>query len=439
MESWMHRNTAVIDPRQPRYAPILPVEIWEKIFAFATHIPGCFEVDDDYAAIAAFTRDRHGICLSNRYREAMQAKLAFCLVCKYWSRVAQPIIFEHLRIRAGEDASLIADTLKRLSPQKDCREGPGRWTIRIDLVLEGVHAWLPEHTIAMSRIFKHCPNLASFSSAFSTDEPWTYELPKILRRLSQNSRLTRLEVKADHCILPIIEETLGNRLEILWLVPCRCLLSLDRLKTRIVLPNIRALIATAGCETYISRIELPSLRACILGLATMGFPLINRSLVQYCSISNSWGVFANLNDWPSLTTLSVNIGELANLKTSWERHIRHEHLECIMIENIDHMRRQMLMMKLDACTELLMQLDEMLTSLLSPYNFPHLKCVKIFLSVQGRSNTAPILLEEEESLWYTWLNACNDRGVRIEVSGGAMEWTGDEWTDYSPDEVFDML
>ncbi|PPQ87988.1 hypothetical protein CVT25_001067 [Psilocybe cyanescens] len=420
-------------------APILPVEIWTKIFAFATHIPGSFEVNN-YAAIAAFTRDRHGICLGNRYKETMQTKLSFSLVCKYWNGIAQQFIFEYLRIRTGDEACHIATMLERMSRQAGFREGPGRWTIRIDLVLEGVHEWLPKHARAMSRIFKHCPNLVCFSSAFSTDDPWTYGLQKMMRHLAQNPRLTRLEIKIDHRVIPIIEEVFGNRLEVLWLIPCRRLLSLDYLKMRFVLPNIRALIATAGCERYINMIELPNLRACVLGQITIGLlPLIDRRLVEYCSVSDAREVFTDLNDWPSLTILSVNVGTLAILKTPWQEHLRHEHLECVIIEDIDCMRRQMLMMKIGTRMGLFSQLDENLTRLLSPHIFPHLRCVKIFLSVQGRKNTSSLLSDEEELIWHTWLKACNDRGIRIEVSAGAMEWTGDQWKEYAHEEVFDML
>lgn len=408
--------------------PHLPVEIWSRIFEFATFIPGCMDIDD-YPAIAAFTRDHHGICLSNRFKTSMQSKGSFSLVCKYWNAIVQPLRFQHLQITSGEHACVIARILEDMkSGQKD-QEGPGKWTLRIDLVLEGVHVWSSRHTRAMSRIFKRCRNLLCFSAALSVDDARTLGLSAIIQELGLNPKLKRMEVQLDDGVLQAINKFLGDQLQVLWLMPYNASTYPPIPTQKIFMPNLRALIATSDSMEHIDGFDLPNLRACILDWGIVDHPVVNKNIVEYLSVSriNDW------NLWPNLTTISVSTRVLFLQKYRLQRTLQHSKIECIIFEGIDFKRRKLPDGSMHS------QLEENLMIWLSPYQFPKLRCIKIRLPIMNGTHRTQWLPEEEKPFWCAWFHACRSCGVQIEVSEGAMEWTEDHWTRYYHEEVLDIL
>ena len=194
----------------------IPVEIWSKIFSMAVYIPGAYDIQD-YSAILAFTRDTHGICLQDVFWQSMRTKLACSRVCKYWNAISQPFLFQYLRIESGKQACAIANALEQ-APQGTDEKGGGKWTLRVDLALEGEHVWELVHDEAMGKIFRHCENLVCFSDAFSKWCIGSQASERIIRRLAGNSKFKRLEMKNFHNTLSVIEKTFGDTLEVLWLV-----------------------------------------------------------------------------------------------------------------------------------------------------------------------------------------------------------------------------
>ncbi|KIM48726.1 hypothetical protein M413DRAFT_84482 [Hebeloma cylindrosporum] len=187
--------------------PELPAEIWTKVFAFATRIPGALDIEDS-SAIAGFTRDHPGICIDNRYRAAMRIKTAANLVCKYWKNIMQRHLFEYIRITSGAQACLAAEALRKAPGSL------GQKTLRIDIALEGVHAWKTTHAKALFQIFESCPNLVCFSTAFSTVEPGVYTHESLFEILACHRHLKRVEVNIDHLgTMMALERVLGDRLQ----------------------------------------------------------------------------------------------------------------------------------------------------------------------------------------------------------------------------------
>ncbi|KAI0362399.1 hypothetical protein OH77DRAFT_1416656 [Trametes cingulata] len=201
----------------------LPPEIWLKVFAYATHIPGAF-THDDSQAIIAFARDKYGISAHRRHREATDFMLAASRVCKAWTPLATEFLFKYVLIKGGEHAIKVAKALESHTKDSSRHYSPGRWTVRLELALEGVHRWEDEHTVALAHVFARCPNVTVFSTAFSTADASLFQgrgFQRAMRDVGMRSSLRRLELKGDVALLDMILPSLAPSLKVLWLLPCR--------------------------------------------------------------------------------------------------------------------------------------------------------------------------------------------------------------------------
>jgi hypothetical protein len=418
----------------PIKVPELPAEMWTKIFAFATRIPGAFDLEDT-SAIAGFTRDHHGICINNRYQAVMRTKTAATLVCKYWNNIIQRYLFEYIRIKSGAQACLAAEAL---------RNAPGNLgekTLRIDIALEGAHIWTNAHRKAIFQILESCPNLVCFSTAFSTDEPSVYTHEALFETLACHRHLKRLEIKVDYLrTMAVLEKVLGDRLQVLWLVPHRLHLPPKVLAGQeFHFPKLHTLVTLRCGENFTRYLEVPNLRACIMEQsASSTLPLCDKGKIKYVRIRSERLVIAHLQQWSSLETFSIHYNELAHRVISWPTEFQQSKLQCIMIENVDYgwgiqgttvAAASLMPSSFD-------HLQENLLHLISQEQFPRLRCARIFLPLQRSSS---VCLDRVKHIWRIWLRECKFRGIRIEVSLGQEESTADYWTEITHQEMFELL
>lgn len=394
--------------------PELPVEIWSAIIDLATHIPGAYDIHD-YSSIAAFTFDNRGICARFRFETAMQDKLAISSVCKRLNAICQPFLFKHLRIESGTHAQAILDMLRKAVDI-------GKSTVRIDLALEGNHAWNKSHTNAMVSIFRHCPNLVSFSTSLCDPGPrWTYSLPSLIEALADHKHFRRIEVMAEKDVLRSIESFLKD-LEVLWLLPGHIPLPVPlNVKGR----QLRALIVS-DYTAEVRNLEAPELRACIIQKNDICIiPSIRPRKIEYLAVLDIQSMISTLNTWTSLRTLSIKYAELATRKIHWPRGLQHPTLECIVIEDLSYDF-------LNAAS--VEHLQENLLSIIEPDIFPHVCCIRVHLSFFEDK-----LPEPEANIRWEWLRCCLERGVRVEMLQGNMERTGNQWKFLSCNRKDDIL
>ncbi|CAA7270912.1 unnamed protein product [Cyclocybe aegerita] len=426
---WADRGEVpqLVDEGRSNDLPIqLPTEIWERIVEFATEIPGVYATED-HAAIAGFSRDRYGICLSNWFKDAVETKLALSRVSRYWNDLMQLFLLRHIRIKTGRQACETAAALKRLTKRAKPDNGPGKWTLRVEIALDGIHAWTEKHTKAMRTIFKNCPNIVCFSTVFSTADPYIYSCPTLIGYLSGHQGLKRLELKFDAEVLGAVVQGLGPALQVLWLYPCRRI-TRDRDIGRYLFPNLRVLISEALCEPYIKALTAPNLEACIIDLSFEPslLPVMDRSRIRYLATSNVQRIASKLESLSNLKTLSMTYYELATQAIPWPtKSMIHLWLECIMIEEINGKEYTHLRINL--------------AHLISMHMFPNLKCIRLFLPVEDRVDYSPVLPDSVRLLWLEWLRDCQLQGIRIEISQGIYQWTEDFWTAISFEELAEIL
>lgn len=431
-----HDQDAIPETPEPTNVPELPAEIWTKIFAFATRIPGAFDLEDR-SAIAGFTRDQHGICINNRYQAAMRTKTATTLVCKYWNSIIQRLLFEYIRITSGAQARLAAEAIRNAPGNL------GKTTLRIDFALEGAHVWKNTHRKAIFHILESCPNLVCFSTVFSTEDPRVCTHEALFEILARHRHLKRLEIKIDHLrTMAALEKMLGDRLLVLWLVPNdrRLLPPKSTEGQEYHFPKLDTLVTVRRCAYFARHFEVPNLRACITEQSPYStLPSCDKGKIQFVRIYPGSSVIAHLQQWSSLETFSIHYDELANQVISWPMGFQHSKVQCIVIEDVDSnwgAQGTKVAAATSSSTPLFDHLRENLLHLISQEQFPRLRCARFFLPLQRSSS---VFLDEVRHLWRIWLQECESRGIRIEVSRGQEESTADYWTEITHQEMFELL
>ncbi|KAF9819788.1 hypothetical protein IEO21_01879 [Rhodonia placenta] len=245
----------------------VPNELWLDIFKHATFVPGALDCDDGHA-IACFTRDKDGICLANRHREAMDIALALCLVCKRWNMLATEFVFAYIRVKDGEQAIRLADALRHYATTYPYAPQPGRHVIRLELALEGAHAWTRLHSWALIKILKSCPRLSVFSTAFCSPDVYLWEMstfPDAICHGLKGSKLRRFESGYIPSFVRKLAPTLEDSLEVLWLRPSDRRLTKKRVQTSsLAFPRLHMLILSEAAENCFAEVAMPSLQTCIL-------------------------------------------------------------------------------------------------------------------------------------------------------------------------------
>ncbi|KAF9558003.1 hypothetical protein CPC08DRAFT_26190 [Agrocybe pediades] len=407
----------------------LPVEVWSNIFSFVGHIPGVLELYD-YTSIAACTRDVHGICLNDAFKSTMKDKLACSLVCKFWNKMVAPFLFQHLRITSGDHACAIAYAFDRSSLDPAAGKGTGKWTLRIDLALEGVHNWTDREQEAVLKIIKCCPNLISFSDIHCNgDIASQFDSNAFIRYLGQHSKVRRLEVRLSRGTVQCIEESLADTLEILWVDSMAAMSSTG---DTVRLPKLRAWFGI-GCGGYSRIFELPNLRACAFDNKTprTGFPF-SKDTIEYLEVED--GILSEMSSFTSLSVLTTNVVDLLALFDGDQsaKQFANQSAERILIRDCDSSLQQRIFRRsrdYKSIDSRFRDLEHILVHLTSPSYFPHLRSIGIFMAVspETRPSLDPISMSER------WVNNFRERGIRLQISEGAKEWVGNVWTDVDYD------
>ncbi|KAF8163620.1 hypothetical protein B0H34DRAFT_805974 [Crassisporium funariophilum] len=425
--------------RRPRDFLELPPEVWSKIFLFTAYIPGAFDLTN-YEAIAEFTRDRHGISANNRLTSSLNTKLALSLVCKSWNVLVQRVIFEYICIKNGAQALALAAVLHGKADDLNPVQGPGWWTLRVEIALEGVHIWTSEHTDAVLYILGNCPNLVCFSTIFSTAEPHVYSCIALIESLRHHRELKRVELKMDKWVLERTSTFLAGFLEVLWMLPCRRFSEGDNAH-HAVFPRLRILVSGTQCEQLVKKLSLPNLRACIIDHSiTSVLPVMNGGIIEFLAASDLGSMLPMLRFCPNLTTISIKYRELASDEFVWNTEPKYPSVQCIMIEDLDLLRREgWYGLATYDSQDTYANVHLNLSKLVSLDLFPELKSLKLFLPVHTKEKVTAWFLAGIRDIWRRLLTQCSTLNIRVEVSQGSEEWTANTWQPLAPDGVYDLL
>ena len=203
-------------------AKTLPLELWLRVFQFATDVPGAY-TDEDSQAITAFALDQHGIVSRRQHREATNTMIVALRVCKTWYPLATSCLFKYLFIKSGEHAVSIVEYLDLFTACKTVVPASHRLSaVRLELALQGDHQWEERHTTAIARFFAMCPNIRVFSTALFSGEPMFRDethFMKTVEHVGMQSHIRRLELKANDYFVFSILSRLSPSLKVLWVLP----------------------------------------------------------------------------------------------------------------------------------------------------------------------------------------------------------------------------
>lgn len=316
-----------IQSRRQR-AQELPPELWLEVFSYASTIPGAYTHTDPHAFIA-FTLDTHGISVHRRHRDATDTMLAVSRVCRRWTPLATDFLFKYILVRSGAHAIQIACALKpRMTGGRTCASSGRAWgsgTVRLELALEGVHVWEEAHTVALGRILDACPNLAVFSTAFSTSTGFRQvesgPLCRAMGLVGRKSSIRRLELSGSTPEMEGLICTLSPHIEALWILPGSARTSGHMGGTPVTLPALHVLVtAEAPSQDWTT----PALRSLILDRSSDAASPCDRTqaflseqgrqLEQFSAGSNTGHALRlGLRLCPNLTDCSLSLAALLDL------------------------------------------------------------------------------------------------------------------------------
>ncbi|KAI5990890.1 hypothetical protein EDD15DRAFT_1134578 [Pisolithus albus] len=126
------QNMAAKGSHQLPDPPCFPVEVWQKIFELATHVPytlvpGLYEKSDRI-------RDQH-----SALEAALATKRRLVLVCKQWQYMAMRYLYRVVLIRTGLNLLALDHTLQNYAAGNGSLVGtrsPGHWTQRLDITMD---------------------------------------------------------------------------------------------------------------------------------------------------------------------------------------------------------------------------------------------------------------------------------------------------------------
>ncbi|KAI8989682.1 hypothetical protein BD414DRAFT_459710 [Trametes punicea] len=416
----------------------LPPEVWLRVFAYATYIPGAY-AHDDGQSLTAFARDKYGISVHRRHREATDLMLTASRVCKTWAPLVTEFLFQYIMVKSGDHAIEIAKVLGRYEQDSLNRNSAGRWTIRLELALEGVHRWEDQHTAALAHIFACCPNVTVFSTAFSTADASLFQGRRFLRAMRDvgvRSNLRRLELKGDAALLETILPPLAHSLEALWLLPSRRTAP-GGVVDPMHFPRVHTFVLSEGFgwggppPTW----TMPSLNTLcteddnLLPVAqrkVQGFFETHGAQLQHLTACRS--ALNHVTTCTSLVEWTISCGLLFQVT-------RLGPAECWLPSTL---RR--LTLADDMSTTYMLRLDHiaLLVEWLGTGLLPVLESIRFLLPL-GRHIRRQRCREDWEQAVELLYERCRRRGVTLEASIGADEHTADIWSPLSMSHLLDPL
>lgn len=417
----------------------LPPEIWLRVFAFATHIPGALSHHDGQSFVA-FSRDKYGISAHRRHRQATDLMTSAGRVCKAWSSLTTQFLFQYLLIKSGSHAIEVAAALERYAKDGTSKQNcAGRWTARLELALEGVHRWDDAHSAALAHIFACCPNMTVFSTAFSTADPSLFQGRRFLRAMrdvGSRSNLKRLELKGDVALLEAILFPLAPSIEALWLLPSRKS-AWNQEVNHTHFPLVHAFILSEGFgwggppPTW----TMPALQTLCTDDDDFSEPTERRlaaffeahgpqlqHLVAYRAVLSCLNLCTNLAEWTLPCGIMVQAVIVLRATGSLPTTLR-----CFTLMDL-------------MSTAFMLRLDHIaaLTEWLGSYLFPALDTIRFLLPL-GRHNRRQRSRPHWEKAIEVLEEHSKQRGVRLEASLGGDEHTAGIWTTFSVEQLLDPI
>ncbi|PFH51733.1 hypothetical protein AMATHDRAFT_141830 [Amanita thiersii Skay4041] len=408
--------------------PKLPPELWLKIFAYAMRLPGAFS-HTDVDSFVAFTRDHHGICAQNRFKAVMNTKLSISLVCSAWNTLAMKHLFEYLLIESGSQVLGLADAFTKYSAQSDYGvHHPGWWTTRLEIALDGVHAWDMTHTQALAYVIRKCPNLVCFSTAFCTADPKVFYSPAVINSLAEYTDVKRVELRTD---LPLLKSTLmalSDSLEMIWLLPSRGVCD-DEDRWSCCLPKLHTFISHLQFGRAMDHLELPALKTLVVNDPCDRTSTISKtgSCLQYLSISDIRTTVPLLPTCQSLETLAINFHEvtLGNFALLF-KNMTLSNVQRLIIEGHSDVDLSWWFSARPAMYDECLRKN--LLSFASAATFPKLQRIQLVLPLSFEAICGnPSAKCRWHSTWSSWFIACTQRGITVEMAYGSEQWSVNEW------------
>ncbi|PCH37843.1 hypothetical protein WOLCODRAFT_135874 [Wolfiporia cocos MD-104 SS10] len=414
----------------------LPVELWLIILSIATHIPGAYDCNNEHA-VACFVEDEDGICLRRLHREATNTILSACLVCKAWAEISNEFLFRYLLVLDGAHAIRIASALGNSGPKSASSDSPGRWTRRLELAMEGVHIWTQEHKRALIRIFRSCPKLTVFSTAFCTSDVYLWQylgLAHVVCNGLQGSRLRRLELKYDSALLRTLLPHLAPTLEVVWVLP-----PIDRRtaghpeQCTFALPKVHTL-AISYQNLWTTEWTVPTLRTVIAGHdrdVCSSSPLTSFLRIHGAKVRH---LVARPEErasrsHESILTLCPNVVDWTTPEEGTYLQILEDRPTCPSL--------RLLTVDVSSVMRLPLVCRILYASLATAGTFASLKCIRLRLPLPRAECSPPFQpggfgFRCCEDL----LEVCCRRGILVEVSLGMEEHFADCWRPFSVETLF---
>lgn len=280
---------------------LLPLEVWSRVFFWATYNPSRTSDVLDTPSIPLFDAITHKDT-EKLYTQALKTKYALSLVSKCWHQLSKEFLYEDIRIRHGRD--VLADLLEVSKDSSGV--GLGRFVRRVALPKAQMgdvghsHHWADKAT---QRIINCCPNIVELSRYHDLyvkplslpsvpQEPSENELDSVFTPQFDPILPSIRRIDWDNGTSPVMHRTVGSAPSSIWTSKTLTTLSLSGENyfwnagdlqswggLTISLPNLHTLrinsiyaFGVPGVSTYI--LSAPKLRRVILDRAEALYRLV---------------------------------------------------------------------------------------------------------------------------------------------------------------------
>lgn len=419
----------------------LPLELWLEIFSFACYVPGIFDVSNT-RAVEAYSSDSNGIVLDDWISVAMKTKRAISSVCRSWWWCIQPLMFEHIRVKSGVHALLVAQRLEEFKERgmESCH--PGRWVKRVE-----IHSfdqfWDEERSDAMVRILDSSPNVSVFSDLFCCSPSSILDYEPLLHKLADrcvHGSLRRLEWYSGSP--SSLNGLLQNMQALEVLVIGRGFISSD-FDSQIYLPRLRTIITGEYANSCrFQDVQCPSLKSLVVHRSVMPHSkfdirsqfVIDGKLDHMRLHFDDWRTnYVSLENFNHLTSLTFDFGRRFSANNI--KDLIHESLERLEFANFALFSSSFAPYERHSLATWDSLRDFML-GLLDKRNLPSLSSIGFLVPDKYFSHGPSVRSQRDlEEFWEPWMKACKARNICVEMSLGIGAHVGDIWRNFDIDHV----
>ncbi|KLO18621.1 hypothetical protein SCHPADRAFT_993501 [Schizopora paradoxa] len=412
----------------------LPLELWLEVFSFACYVPGILDIANP-RAIEAYSSDSNGIVLDNLISVAMKTKRAIGSVCRSWWWCIQPFMFEHIRIKSGAHALVVARRLEEVNERGTESCHPGRWVKRVEIHSSDQY-WDEERSDAMVRILDNAPNVSVFSDLFCCSPSSILDHEPLLRKLAErcaHGSLRRLEWYSGS---PSSLNRLLHNMEALEvLLIGRGFISSD-FDSQINLPHLTTIVAGEYANSCrFQDVQCPSLKSLVVHRSVMPHSKFDiRShfeidgKVEHMRLNfEDWRTnYVPLENFNALTSLSFDFGR--RFTASNIKELTHQLIERLEFANFaPHERYSRATWN---C------LREFMFGLLDKRALPSLSSIGFLVPERFLSHGQSLgSCRDLDEFWEPWMKACKSRNIQVDMSLGIEAQVGGIWRTFDIDHV----